>query len=200
VERRGWDEGLGTVSRAFDEWRLIDQDRRVFLQLSIEFADREYERIWNDIGSSPADPDGPEQPDLFHAAVHGLWPDDYEWMVRAAVLKDAVTSFEVYLEKAARELLAKHGWISEGGGGPNPSVGRPPQFLCGRPWRRYRRRRGASYTAIAAPSHAPARRATDRCAAPGLWGRGETFQLSGRANKRDRHSCMRFPSGHDTDG
>lgn len=57
---------------------------------------------------APGDPDH-ELPDPFHGAVGGLWPHDFEWMHPSGALKDAVTAFEVYLEKAAEEALHRHG-------------------------------------------------------------------------------------------
>ena len=39
-----WCESQGQVSRAFDEWKLIDHDQRTFLRLGLEFASREYDR------------------------------------------------------------------------------------------------------------------------------------------------------------
>jgi hypothetical protein len=36
-------------------------------------------------------------------------PSDYTWMLHAAVVRDAVTAFEVYLEKAAKEVTGLYG-------------------------------------------------------------------------------------------
>ena len=56
---------------------------------------------------APGDPDGPGLPDLFHDAVEGLWPDDFEWMFlgvagRSRTRDDLV----VDLEKATAEVLS----------------------------------------------------------------------------------------------
>jgi hypothetical protein len=61
------------------------------------------------LANSPGDPDGPELPDLFIDAVQGLRPSDHEWMLLSSVVKDGVTAFEVYLEKAANEVRRVHG-------------------------------------------------------------------------------------------
>jgi hypothetical protein len=61
------------------------------------------------LANSPGDPDGPELPDLFNDAVDGLWPSNYEWMLLSSVVKNGVTAFEVYLEKAANEVRRVHG-------------------------------------------------------------------------------------------
>jgi hypothetical protein len=97
------------VTHAFSDWFLVDRDQRAFLRKGLEFSKEIYDRIWNEIGEQPGDPDGPELPDLFHVAVDGLWANDFEWMHLAGVIKDAVTNFEVYLEHAADEILAHHG-------------------------------------------------------------------------------------------
>lgn len=104
-----WDEGEGRVTQAFDEWRLIDSDIRAYVRVGLRISREFYDATWNGLATSPADPDGPELPDLFAAAVEGLWPNDFEWMYLAGALKDAVTAFEVYLEKAAQEALRHHG-------------------------------------------------------------------------------------------
>jgi hypothetical protein len=105
-----WNEQAHSVTRAFDDWALTDRDIRAFLKISDQFVQKEYERIWNELANSPGDPDGPELPDLFNDAVDGLWPSDYEWMLLPSVVKDGVTAFEVYLEKAANEVRKVHGW------------------------------------------------------------------------------------------
>ncbi len=46
-----------------------------------------------------------ETADEFSRRVEHLWPDDYNWMLRAAVVRDAVTAFEVYLEIWRRALM-----------------------------------------------------------------------------------------------
>jgi hypothetical protein len=104
-----WSEQAGTVSRAFDEWRLTDREIRVFLKVSNQFVQKEYNLIWEELANSPGDPEGPDLPSLFHDAVEGLWPNEYEWMLFSAVVKDGVTALEVYLEKAANEVRKVHG-------------------------------------------------------------------------------------------
>ena len=46
----GWDERRGSVTQAFDEWKLIDRDQRAFLRLGLEFAEAEYDRRWKEAG------------------------------------------------------------------------------------------------------------------------------------------------------
>ena len=104
-----WNEQARSVSRAFDDWTLTDRDIRAFLKVSNQFAQKEYNRLWDELANSPGDPGGPELPDLFNDAVDGLWPSDYDWMLLSSVVKDGVTAFEVYLEKAANEVRKLHG-------------------------------------------------------------------------------------------
>jgi hypothetical protein len=105
----GWSEHRGTVSQAFSEWQMIDRDQRAFLSFGLRIAHETYDRLWDEAEREPGDPDGPELVDVFDDRIDGLWPHDYEWMYLAAVVRDAVTSFEVYLEKASEEILAAHG-------------------------------------------------------------------------------------------
>jgi hypothetical protein len=104
-----WDEHAGRISSAFDEWLLVDRDQRGFLALGLRFARESYERIWEGAAHEPGDLDGSELVDVFNDRIEGLWPNDYEWMHAAAVIRDAVTNYEVYLEKAREEMLRHHG-------------------------------------------------------------------------------------------
>jgi hypothetical protein len=104
-----WNEEQGRVSRAFDEWKLIDADQRAFLRLGLEFATRAYDRLWKESEQEPYYEGGPELPEAFEAKVDGLYQNDFDWMYLAGVLRDAVTSFEVYLEKAREEVLRHQG-------------------------------------------------------------------------------------------
>ena len=106
---RAWNESLGVVTRAFDRWRLADSDIRKFLTLTTRWMDERYNDLWDEIGARPGAVDGPDQSDVFTREVDGLWPDDYHWMLQVAVIKDAVTAFEVYLEKATSEVRGRHG-------------------------------------------------------------------------------------------
>lgn len=108
--RPSWDESAGRVSRAFNDWALTERDQRSFLKLGLRFARDTYNRLWEEAGGEPSDPDGPDQVDSFDDKIDGLWPHDYEWMHVAGVLRDAVTGFEVYLTKAREEVLRRHGY------------------------------------------------------------------------------------------
>lgn len=105
----GWDEASGAVSRSFDKWKLVDKDIRAFLNLTMRWAASKYEETWN-AAEQETDTGGylnQETADDFSRRVEHLWPDDYRWMLRAAVVRDAVTAFEVYLEKSLDEVLAR---------------------------------------------------------------------------------------------
>jgi hypothetical protein len=104
-----WDEAAGRVSQSFSDWFLIDGDQRAFLGLGLAFAEEVYERIWDEAGREPADSDGPEQIDIFEERVHGLHQHDYQWMHCAGILREAVTNYEVYLEKAREEIRRRTG-------------------------------------------------------------------------------------------
>jgi hypothetical protein len=71
--------------------------------------DERYEQVWKQLSEQPGSEDGPELPDMFNSAVDGLEPVDYHWMLQAAVVRDAVSAFEVYLEKAGAEVLHRRG-------------------------------------------------------------------------------------------
>lgn len=102
-----WEERAGRVSQSFNDWHFIDEAQRVFLRLGLAFAEETYKRIWDEAGGEPRDPDGPEQIDIFEKRVQGLHQHDYVWMHCSAVVRDAVTNYEVYLEKAREEMLRR---------------------------------------------------------------------------------------------
>lgn len=104
-----WNDNAGRVSRAFDEWMLVQKDIRAFMRLGLRFSRKAYEDIWNELGAQPPANDSDELPDVFHREIEGLWPRDFEWMLRAAVVKDTVSAFEVYLERAVDEVREHHG-------------------------------------------------------------------------------------------
>lgn len=98
------------MTRSFDEWRMVDSDMRAFLTLTTRWMQERYDQVWNELGAQPGSEDGPELPDLFYRAVDGLEPLDYHWMLQAAVVRDAVSAFEVYLDKVGAEVLERHGY------------------------------------------------------------------------------------------
>ncbi len=104
-----WDEKRGGVSRAFDEWRPLENDQRAFLRLGLGFATAMYDRLWRESGEEPYIENGPDQLESFEDKVDGLHPRDFAWMHLSGVIRDAVTNFEVYLEKAREEVLLHHG-------------------------------------------------------------------------------------------
>lgn len=116
-----WNEDVGAVTRAFDEWKSTDREIRAYLLLSQRWVDAAYETEWQDAKeefSRVFDPDfhdPDDYVDLFDSKVSGLWAKDYFWMVRSGALRDAVTAFEIYLEKSIQELLGWWALETEGG-------------------------------------------------------------------------------------
>ncbi|MEU2027209.1 hypothetical protein ABZ565_34555 [Streptomyces sp. NPDC016469] len=104
-------EDSGTVSRAFEDWKWSDRENRAFLRLSAGWSGRAYQEAWDEaekVMNERFDPYlhyGDEHVDLFDDTVDGLWPHAYDWITEASVIKNAVTAFEVYLEKALQEAL-----------------------------------------------------------------------------------------------
>lgn len=94
-----------STTRAFAEWRTADCDLRAFYTLSLKWMNERFDAKWDEIGALPGDPDGPEQIDVYEREV-GINSYVYDWMLGGAVVRDAVTAFEVYLEKVAGEILA----------------------------------------------------------------------------------------------
>ncbi|HEX9767207.1 MAG TPA: hypothetical protein VGA36_10625 [Nitriliruptorales bacterium] len=104
-----WSERNGTVTRAFDEWRLTDRDIRAYLKFGLRVTEQAYNDIWERAAQEPAWDDSPELVDVFHDGIDGVWPNDFNWMFLSGVLKDAVTAYEIYMEKAFEGVLRWHG-------------------------------------------------------------------------------------------
>jgi len=103
----GWAPGasyMGNATRAYDEWRMINRDQRAYLGLTLKWMNERFEAVWQEIQESPAGEDSPEAIDVFDKLV-GIEPLDWEWMLLAGVLRDAVTAYEVYVVKAYLEVL-----------------------------------------------------------------------------------------------
>ena len=109
----GWSEKEGKVSQAFNDWFFVEADQRAFLRLGLEFSRESYARFWKQAGEEPWYDDGPDQLESFEDRVHGLHEADFEWMHLAGVLREAVTGYEVYLEKAREEVLDHQGRRTE---------------------------------------------------------------------------------------
>ncbi|MFD3976335.1 hypothetical protein [Streptomyces cyaneofuscatus] len=106
-----WSEDDGTVSRTFDDWKWNERENRAFLRLSAQWSEGAYKQAWEEAENSFSahfDPHrhyGDEHVDIFDDSVDGLWPHSYAWITEASVVRNAVTAFEVYLEKALLEAL-----------------------------------------------------------------------------------------------
>jgi hypothetical protein len=96
-------------SRAFADWFFVEADQRAFMHLGLEFSRAAYERIWREAGEEPWHDGDPEQLEVFEDRVRGLHERDFEWMLLGATVREAVTGFEVYLEKAREEVLRRQG-------------------------------------------------------------------------------------------
>jgi hypothetical protein len=97
---RDWSFRGGGVSRAFDEWRLEIGFLEAYWRIGIRFQTEGSERLWNDIATQPSDGEGPELPDLYFDEVGGLTDWQFEQIHLAAVVRDAVTIFDMYVEAA----------------------------------------------------------------------------------------------------
>lgn len=106
---RIWNESSKAGTRAFDAWKLVNHDLSAFLNVGLRFVRKGYEDTWEEVGSRPATEDDSDWPDAFEEEVQLLWPHEFEWMFLSAVVKDAVTAFEVYLEAVTDEVLSFHG-------------------------------------------------------------------------------------------
>jgi hypothetical protein len=97
------------ASHGFADWYFLERDQRAFMRVGLRFCREAYARIWREAGEEPWYEGCPEQLEVFEDRVAGLHEGDYEWMLLGATLREAVTGFEVYLEKAREEVLRRQG-------------------------------------------------------------------------------------------
>jgi hypothetical protein len=109
----GWrdaDNGTGTVTRAWDQWFFVDQDLRAWMDITLTTVHDRYEAEWDNVMHAPGDPDADPDPlDLLMARIGPLLPGDHEWITFSAVVREAVTAYEIYVTDGFDELLLRHG-------------------------------------------------------------------------------------------
>ncbi len=108
----GWrprPDGCGTVTQACDEWLLTSRDQRTYLRLTLPWMAERFDAEWAAMMQVPAHEDSPEPIDVYESRV-GIMPGDWLWMTLAAVVRDAVTAYEVYVVKAYEEVARTH-WL-----------------------------------------------------------------------------------------
>ncbi len=117
-----WNETAGVVSHAFDDWKQTDAEIRAYLETSRAWVDSAYAAAEKDADEEFSETFDPDVDDpgwgpvgLYLEKAGGLWPSDFFWMLRSGVLRDAVTAYEVYLEKAVEEVLKRLRFKAEGG-------------------------------------------------------------------------------------
>ena len=104
------------MSRAYDDWCLVEADIRAFLNLTVQWVTSAHDEAWitaQAVADQVFDPDKHDTDlsvGLYEDKVNQLWRQNHLWMVSAAALKDAVTAFEVYLEIGALEAIRRHGF------------------------------------------------------------------------------------------
>lgn len=104
-----WAEDQHRVTRSFNDWILVDFDIRAFLRNGLDFSHAEYDRIWKESGEEASEDGFPEHIDVFEKRVNYLHGYEFDWMLLSAVLRDAVSNFESYLEKGREEILRFQG-------------------------------------------------------------------------------------------
>lgn len=122
TRRIDWGSGFGATTAAFVEWSTTDSDLRAFLDLTTRWINERFQQVWDEIGRQPWYDGAPEQDELFYRALGGIEPIDYDWMLQSSVVRDAVSAYEVYLEKAGEEVLHRHGHTWK------VSLGRTPRW------------------------------------------------------------------------
>ncbi len=102
-----WDEARGTVSRAFADWAASDKRIKAFFKASLLFAERGFTDLLKTAGVGERF-EADEHPQELVQKIVGIDPHEFEQSVFSAVLKDAVSAYEVYLEQGLDEVARFH--------------------------------------------------------------------------------------------
>ncbi|MDW5597940.1 hypothetical protein VSS74_26535 [Conexibacter stalactiti] len=97
-----WDVPRRPTTAAFRDFDAADRDLRTALRLGLRFAEEAYERLWAEAGRRAGG--GRDQRAVFEQLIDGLWQPDYQWAQAVALLGDAVTNYETYVERSHAEL------------------------------------------------------------------------------------------------
>lgn len=93
---------------AFEEWRSTYDEIRGYFHLTTTWIDARYQQRFDEISQLPGHPDCDAPIDILFRET-GVDIIDYFWMLRAAVIRDAVTAFELYLADALTEAQQRRG-------------------------------------------------------------------------------------------
>lgn len=96
---------------AFHHWEQSRRDIHAILLLGTEWFREALDKRFQEIAAEPSD-GSTEVVDVFDDETFGASWTYGDW-IRSSVLKDAVTAFEVYLEKAREEVLNSIGLTAE---------------------------------------------------------------------------------------
>ncbi|BCJ65644.1 hypothetical protein [Polymorphospora rubra] len=105
-----WEPSKYRCTYAYGQYAIVEQDIRQFMSITEKFVTDGYQRIGESIPAVEAKhPDAPSRTDIFFERAGELWPSDHEWMLCCAVLRDAVSAFEVYVQEAVKEVAEEQG-------------------------------------------------------------------------------------------
>lgn len=83
----------------YDEWRLAESNLRAFYKHGAAFASEGYRHRWDRLANQPSDGEGPDLFNLMDREVEGLLPSNFDRLLGNLCVPDAVTLYEVYLER-----------------------------------------------------------------------------------------------------
>jgi hypothetical protein len=118
--RSRWDPEALHCTRAYSEWQVAERYLRTFLRLGAKFATDAYAARWAAVVEAVQsdfvrthDPLDDQVENLikvgeqFDASVENLHPIDFDRLLLDLGVRDGLTLFEVYLEKAIHEFVGR---------------------------------------------------------------------------------------------
>jgi hypothetical protein len=104
----GWkfyDNGSGTITRACDDWIWTYNEIRGFLHQTQQWSTDRAEAADARTKGMQFSDDGPDWETVFSSQYGTVMPHQHEYLLLSAVIRDAVSAYEVYLTQALDEVL-----------------------------------------------------------------------------------------------
>jgi hypothetical protein len=96
---------FGTMTIACDNWKWTYDEIRGFLHQTQEWSTERAEAADARTRSMDFSDDGPDWETVFASHYGPLMPNEHEYLLLSAVIRDAVSAYEVYLTQALDEVL-----------------------------------------------------------------------------------------------
>lgn len=112
-----WDaDRLGGHTDAFTEWHESWLKLTRFFNFTYSWGISGFQGIWEGLSDTVEKlglTDFEDEIDVYEYVTNGLYPNEYLWILKSLTLRDAVSIFEVYVEKCLTEQFRQASWSND---------------------------------------------------------------------------------------